>query len=69
MATGTESPSDRDRNPDKASEGPLEQVEDAVREAAGEAETAAWETVYEVKGLAEEAVEKISGNGGSSTDD
>lgn len=58
MAEGTGTPSEPEENP----ESPLERVEEAVRDTAGEAEIAAWETVYEVRDLAEDAVEKITGH-------
>lgn len=40
-------------------ESPLERVEEELSKTAGDAELAAWETVYEVKDLAHDAVEKV----------
>jgi hypothetical protein len=41
-------------------ETPIERVEERLEEAAGEVEEAAWETIYEARDMAKDAIEAVT---------
>ena len=45
--------------PEGTEETPVERVEERLHEAAGEAEEAAWETVYEARDMAKDAIDAV----------
>jgi hypothetical protein len=49
-----------DRQPHTGDETPLQRAEERLHEAAGEAEEAAWETLYEAEDMAKDALNAIT---------